>query len=505
MAESSEFFVVRRSSTALSNRVIHDKELSFPALGLLMASLSLPPNAPSGYRAFLGRGMGEKAVRSALKELEEHDYRFRFRVRREGKIRDVTLVSDAPITVGEAQSEVVGMMTAGVVQRGKICGCLSHPETADSSAEDQEASPETVPEPVDNHRAADGAARSDSVDNSHTVPRSTVARWRTAHTSNEVSNNSSLRSELNTNQPAAKSDDRGVVGGVSEHSRGDPPDGVVADWNLLDECLPRPLRAGLSVSAGVRITRALEHALAAGWTKARVYRALNENPLPESMRNRTGLIIHRVQALADWSAPGVTDPRMPSPAKGGRGFEPPEEPMEPDWTLLARCLPEPMHGLDGEGAGWVMAWLTGLLGVGWTAPQVCASLGGNRLPDPIENLTGLVLHRLRKLSEIPAPKAKNKPVGNVAQPEMNVPPPSTEELVGTAQMWRTSTLGKPEFRARRLAEVLVRLVGRDEAFAGPARRELEGLSDLPASERESFVRRIENRVGVTGSVEGLRQ
>lgn len=128
MAETSEFFVIRRSSTALSNAVIHDSNLSFAALGLLMVSLSLPPNAPCGYRAFLGWGMGEKAVRKALKELEELNYRFRFRLRREGQLREVTVVADTPITKDEAHAEVVAMMNAGVVKQATISTCVSHPE-----------------------------------------------------------------------------------------------------------------------------------------------------------------------------------------------------------------------------------------------------------------------------------------------------------------------------------------------------------------------------------------
>ena len=63
MAETSEFFVVRRSSTSLSNKVIHDKEFSFSALGLLMVCLSLPSNALAGYRSFL-EGVGRERKRS---------------------------------------------------------------------------------------------------------------------------------------------------------------------------------------------------------------------------------------------------------------------------------------------------------------------------------------------------------------------------------------------------------------------------------------------------------
>lgn len=328
MAENSEFFVVRRSSTALSNAVIHDSNLSFAALGLLMVSLSLPPNAPCGYRAFLGRGMGEKAVRKALKELEELNYRFRFRLRREGQLREVTVVADTPITKDEAHAEVVSMMNAGVVKQASISTCVSHPEPELSTT--PEAS-----EPVDNHRAATGAARSGTVDNSLTVPRSSAARWSEAHTSNEVSNNSSLRSELNTNQPEGSHNpiaapaNVGVVDETPSPPQAAPPDGEARpDWGLLDECLPAPMRRGLSTAAGLTITKALRAAETSGWTRSQIYRNLNENPLPDSMRNRTGLVIHRVQTVAGTPPPTVKKkpprPVPEAPQKATKREPPPQ-------------------------------------------------------------------------------------------------------------------------------------------------------------------------------------
>ena len=329
MAESAEFFVVRRSSTALSNAVIHDSNLSFAALGLLMVSLSLPPNAPCGYRAFLGRGMGEKAVRKALKELEELNYRFRFRLRREGQLREVTVVADTPITKDEAHTEVVAMMNAGVVKQATISTCVSHPSPEFSTA--PEAS-----EPVDNHRAATCAARSETVDNSPTVPRSSAARWSAAHTSNEVSNNSSLRSELNTNQPegshgpVAAPADVGVVGENLLTTQAAPPAGEARpDWGLLDECLPATMRRGLSTAAGLTITKALKAAEMAGWTRSQIYRNLNENPLPVAPRNRTGLVIHRVQVVAETPPPIRRKPPRP-PAEAPQKATKPKPP--PQWV-----------------------------------------------------------------------------------------------------------------------------------------------------------------------------
>ena len=77
----SEYFVVRKGATALRNEVVWDSGISFGALGILARALATAPGAPLGYREFLGRGMGEKAVRAALRELEAAGYRHQLRLR----------------------------------------------------------------------------------------------------------------------------------------------------------------------------------------------------------------------------------------------------------------------------------------------------------------------------------------------------------------------------------------------------------------------------------------
>ena len=303
----SDFFVVRRSSTALSNKVIHNQDLSFPALGLLMASLALPPNAPAGYRAFLGRGMGEKAVRTALRELETMNHRFRFRIRREGQIRELTIVSDAPISKDEARAEIVAMMSSGAVPNAQIGECVSHPEPKLSTGPESQ-------EIVDNHRAADGAARCDQQEHdgeNSTVPRSSAARSRTAQPTDVGSKDSSLRSESPTNQPAQRTEVRGAapdgegeVGGqIPDEKPAAPDGGPQADWDLIERSLPKPMLVGFTEQAGRRITAALNQAKAAGWLPSQFQRALNNNPLPSDMSSPIGLVIHRVEALAATRAP----------------------------------------------------------------------------------------------------------------------------------------------------------------------------------------------------------
>jgi hypothetical protein len=68
-------FHYKRGTTELPNATIRDERLDYPALGLLADILARPESAPQGYRAFLGRGLGQQAVLKALKQLGEAGYR----------------------------------------------------------------------------------------------------------------------------------------------------------------------------------------------------------------------------------------------------------------------------------------------------------------------------------------------------------------------------------------------------------------------------------------------
>lgn len=174
----------------------------------------------------------------------------------------------------------------------------------------------------------------------------------------------------------------------------------------------------------------------------------------------------------------------------GPGFHPTDL-LELDWSLIGKCLPESMQGLDGQGASSVMAWLVRLTGQGWTPKQIKASLAGNRLPGKVRNLTGLVLHRLRKLSEIPAPDERVKLREVLAQPEVEQEPMGADELRAAAHTWRTSSLATPEFRARRLAGTLVSLVRLEPDLFAEAQAELGGLDVLTVDEGARFTRELE--------------
>lgn len=106
---SGRTWVRRRGMTPLPNATVHDPRLSYAALGLLAVILARPESAPQGYRALVGRGLGEKAVQQALRELTDAGYRHQFTTSSgASSLRTDTVVSEDPITREEAEAFLKG-------------------------------------------------------------------------------------------------------------------------------------------------------------------------------------------------------------------------------------------------------------------------------------------------------------------------------------------------------------------------------------------------------------
>lgn len=104
-------FIKRRGTTAVPNATVHDSRISYAALGMLTVLLGRPDGAPSGYRALEGRGLGQKATLSALKELNEAGYRHLIKRRsKSGRIITDTVISETPTSV-EAAQELIAEVT----------------------------------------------------------------------------------------------------------------------------------------------------------------------------------------------------------------------------------------------------------------------------------------------------------------------------------------------------------------------------------------------------------
>jgi len=139
-------FTVRRGQTAVPNRTIYDgfvglgvkdgvaNRLSIQALGVLVLALSRPDDAPAGYRAYEGRGMGRDALLKALRELNAAGLRWQFkRATASGTMVTDTIISESPLTEDEAMGEWVAFV-AKLEERERVAA----KEAAKAHAVEQE-------------------------------------------------------------------------------------------------------------------------------------------------------------------------------------------------------------------------------------------------------------------------------------------------------------------------------------------------------------------------------
>lgn len=404
----SEYFVVRKGATALRNEVVWDSSISYGALGILARALSTAPGADLGYRAFAGRGMGEKAVRAALGELEEAGYRHRFTVRREGgRIRTVTVFSDVSIGRATALSELPEEQRAGVVdpeEPRQSCGSRirrSH-RAADGAARSDLGKRAPSGGPVDNlsddgHRAAPVAARSDldkqGVSAGRTVPRSTVARSSAALSLRDTKPSSSLRSEeesldqtgpdrAEVASPGAGAGSRSgpVRSGRARARRASAAGRARRDASPGSGTRPGPEETGGGVS-GVEPEPATESSRP---------QEPRERPIGTSAECGSGV---KSSSRASQASSGGT-------SGGGRAVEGAEVegaglPAEV-CGLLGSCLPASMLRVasDPQGALDVAGLLRERVEAGWRPGEIRSALDED-LPEPVGHLSRLVAWRLR--------------------------------------------------------------------------------------------------------------
>lgn len=405
----SEYFVVRKGATALRNEVVWDSSISYGALGILARALATAPGADLGYRAFAGRGMGEKAVRAALGELEEAGYRHRFTVRREGgRIRTVTVFSDVSMGRATALSELPEEQRAGVVdpeEPRQSCGSRvrrSH-RAADGAARSDLGKRAPSGGLVDNlsddgRRAAPVAARSDlgkqGVSAGRTVPRSTVARSSAALSLRDTKPSSSLRSEeesfdqtgpdrAEVVSPGAGVGSRsGSVGSGRDRVRRASGAGRARRDASPSGALPGPEVAGGGVS-GVEPEPA------------------TEPPRPQEPRERSvgaspslghGSGVKSSSRALQTPSGGTSEDRrvVDGPVGGDPGL-----PAEVR-ALLGSCLPASMLRVasDPQGALEVAGLLRERVEAGWRPGEIRSALDED-LPEPVGHLSRLVAWRLR--------------------------------------------------------------------------------------------------------------
>lgn len=320
---AGEFFVVRRGATAVPNATVWNKKLSIQALGVLALLLSMPPGAPMGYRALLGRGMGRDLLLRCFRELEESGYRWRF-YDRQGSGRLVTVVGvfDVPVCEVEAR-EALELARGGAL--GAVCSAgsgESKQETGPSS--EQEGEPDSI------EHVGDGAvgeshdckgvtvrrisgARCEQGDCDSTVRRVTGARSAVARSAGALSlrDTKLLDKSNNLTEPdLGESDSKrcgdegcGAVGsgravsvdgssgssGVSVSGGESVPPGA----GLLAQCLPPGMQA-LDPSGAARVVGLLRERLDAGW-RPREIRSLMDQPVPGDVGRLSALVAYRLE------------------------------------------------------------------------------------------------------------------------------------------------------------------------------------------------------------------
>lgn len=323
---ADDFYLAKRGSSAIPNQTIWDKELSLPALTLLLLASAVPPGTPMGYEFFtkLDRGYGRPTVQKALRELNDRGYRWQFTVRRGGRVRTITMVSPEPISENDALIEFEEMRRNPRTSFtfDFIIACINTGTKYNQPKRDK-ATPESVSaghpglqvsvvhKPVPQENASTGLQVSDT--HKPVVPLRSSAK------------SSSLRSELLTNQPDPPEvgwlveDDPDLSDGVI--SEGPPESGttprraslppgsgteqpysndqIAAGAALVATCLPRHLGQGMDRQGIGRVAALLQERLDAGWRKGEI-RAAMDQPLPPGGTTRlAGLVAYRLTANVD--------------------------------------------------------------------------------------------------------------------------------------------------------------------------------------------------------------
>lgn len=140
MSSTGKTFVVRRGMVGIPNRTVYDDRLSYQALGVLTVLLARPDGAPAGYRDLMGRGLGQTAMLTALRELDSAGYRHLVRrVAARGRFVTDVVVSETPITAEQAVEHLEGRPLPGVDKASTVRRNATHGPTSANGASSQVA------------------------------------------------------------------------------------------------------------------------------------------------------------------------------------------------------------------------------------------------------------------------------------------------------------------------------------------------------------------------------
>lgn len=340
-----EYFVVRRGATALRNEVVFDERISYAALGILARALASPEGANLGYRAFAGRGMGEKAVRAAMRELESVGYRFRFTLRRpSGRVRTLTIFSDEPLTLQQARVVALGQAQGDYLVEGAASPDPEHPSEEECLRRSHRAATGAArSDGRASHRAATGAARSDQGKQGkspgRTVQRSTVARSSAA-----LSLRDTKSSKEDLTQPHPHPPQRST----SPTSPGEGQGSVGSGIDSGDEAVVEVIAASPVATAAPHVARKAAQ-------------------------------------------------KPPGGAKGPGGDRGAESASDGDLAILAACVPEQFRVMDARGLGLVVGLLRERIDAGWAPGEIKRLLDSPPPAEGVKFMSRFVAKRLERL------------------------------------------------------------------------------------------------------------
>lgn len=350
----NEYYLVKRGSTSLQNKVIQSG-LSSDAVFLLLFQLSLPPGTPLGYRSALNRGMGRDRILNGFKELSAAGFRHQYKVRTAtGILKTITAVTDVSMKSRDVLKEIR-------LPKGHYVFSIV------TDYDDPKLPPPVRPK-------VEGSGR--QIRRSHRAPET---RTRSEQAKSEPGSGGDAK-PLDNHKPAGRTACRKT--GTRSASAGRSPNTLrVKDNNHPSPQTPQVPSAPPPAPRGEEGPASPSGVPPVGGTRG-------DNFSPENMlSDATGLAGPMAGAPAGEPAGGVAVKTRPVAVATATQVE--------DSTLVAEVLPAAMQAIPTRSHAQVANAIRQRLDAGWRREQITCVLGSRALPSHVIDLTRLVMARFR--------------------------------------------------------------------------------------------------------------
>lgn len=378
----NEYYLVKRGSTSLQNKVIQSG-LSSDAVFLLLFQLSLPPGTPLGYRSALNRGMGRDRILNGFKELSAAGFRHQYKVRTAtGILKTITVVTDVSMKSRDVLKEIQ-------LPKGHYVFSI------ETNYDDPKLPPPVRPK-------VEGSGR--QIRRSHRAPET---RTRSEQAKSEPGSGGDAK-PLDNHKTAGRTVRRKT--GTRSASAGRSPNTLrVNDNNHPSPQTPQVPSAPPPAPRGEEGPASPSGVPPVGGTRG-------DNFSPENMlSDATGLAGPMAGAPVGEPAGGVAVKTRPVEVAKATQVE--------DSTLVAEVLPAGMQAIPTRSHSQVANAIRQRLDAGWRREQITRVLGSRALPSHVIDLTRLVMARFRddlSLSYPPPVIVERDPVA-LAAPASSMP------------------------------------------------------------------------------------